>query len=190
MPSLLKSRPPGGWPCVRHAALALVFAAICGSAQAQVSTPRRAGDFLSWALPAGVLATEIYRQDWEGSLQFGASYVATVAATEVLKRVTHVERPDHSNDDSFPSGHAARAFAAATYVHRRHGLEHAWPLYAVATYVGYTRVHERRHRWGDVAGAAAVSAVASWALVRPQGPQIAVGLQPGGLRVVWTTRLP
>lgn len=86
----------------------------------------------------------------------------------MLKRTTHVERPDRSNDESFPSGHASRAFSAATYMHRRHGFESAWPLYLAATYVGYTRVHEGRHRWGDIVGSAAVSAAATWWLVDPK----------------------
>jgi membrane-associated phospholipid phosphatase len=154
------------------AAIVLAFAAAL-PAHAETSTTQRAGDVISWALPAGVLGVELGRGDREGSWQFAQSFAVSVAATEVLKRSTHVERPDHSNDQSFPSGHATRAFAAATYWHRRHGFETAWPLYLAATYVGYTRVHEHRHRWGDVAGSAAVSAAASWWLVTPaSGAQV------------------
>ncbi|HJW10226.1 MAG TPA: phosphatase PAP2 family protein, partial [Albitalea sp.] len=75
----------------------------------------------------------------------------------------------------FPSGHAVNAFAAATYVHRRHGLRYAWPLYAAATYVGYTRVHANRHRWGDVIGSAAIAGAMTWWLVDPKKePAVAV----------------
>src|SRR5437867_9820701 len=104
-------------------------------------------------------------------MQYTESLAVTLLGTEVLKRTTHVERPDHANDQSFPSGHASRAFSAATYVHRRYGLEPALPLYVLGTYVGYTRVQARRHRWADVAGSAAVSAAASWWLVQPRSDQ-------------------
>ena len=150
---------------------------------------RRAGDVLSYALPVATLGTELWRGDRQGAWQFAESFVVTVTATELLQRTTGVERPDHSNDRSFPSGHAARAFAAATYVHRRHGLESAWPLYALATYVGYTRVQSGRHRWADVAGAAGVAAASSWWLVRPKAPGLSVVLEPRGVSVAWSLPL-
>lgn len=78
-------------------------------------------------MPVGVAAYEFWRGDTEGARQFGKSWAVTVGSTEALKRITHVERPDRSNHESFPSGHASHAFAAATYMHRRHGVEEAWP---------------------------------------------------------------
>ncbi|HEY9105424.1 MAG TPA: phosphatase PAP2 family protein [Roseateles sp.] len=154
---------------------------------AGTSGERRAGDTLSYALPAGVLAVELWRGDREGAWQFGRSFVATMAAAEILKHTTGVERPDHSNDLSFPSSHAARAFAAATYMHRRHGLDAALPLYALATYVGYTRVRSGRHRWGDVAGAAALSAASSWLLV--EKAPLTVSLAHGHIQAQWSMPL-
>lgn len=158
------------------------------SARADEQTGRRAGDVLSFALPAATLGVELWRGDRAGSLQFAESLAVTLAATEVLKRSTGVERPDRSNDNSFPSGHAARAFAAATYVHRRHGIESAWPLYAAALYVGHTRVQAERHRWGDVAGAAFVAAASSWWIVEPIGPAPRLTLMPRGM--LFTIALP
>jgi membrane-associated phospholipid phosphatase len=138
-------------------------------------TEREIGDVLSYAMPAAVLGFELYRGDKEGAWQFATSFAATTLATEALKRATNVERPDRTNDLSFPSGHAARAFSAASYIHRRHGWEYALPAYALATYVGHTRVQAKRHRWGDIAGAAAVSTLATWWLVDPKSKkQIAV----------------
>jgi membrane-associated phospholipid phosphatase len=128
---------------------------------------RRVGDVLRLAMPAGVVGYELWRGDHEGLWQFGKSWAVTLGATEVLKRATHVERPDRSDDLSFPSGHASHAFAAATYMHRRHGLEQAWPWYAAASYVGWTRVHANRHRWVDMAGSAALAGVSSAWLVAP-----------------------
>ncbi|MCV2371305.1 phosphatase PAP2 family protein [Roseateles oligotrophus] len=122
-------------------------------------------------MPAATLAYALWQEDYPGAWQFAGSFTLTLAATEVLKRSTRVTRPDQSNDQSFPSGHAARAFASATYLHRRYGFEQAWPSYLLAGYVGYTRVEANRHRWTDVLGAAAVAGVSSWWLVDPSNRQ-------------------
>jgi membrane-associated phospholipid phosphatase len=146
----------------------------------------RLGDVLSFALPAGVAAHELWRDDTEGLLQFSESLVVTLVGTELLKRTTHVERPDRSNDQAFPSGHASRSFAAAAYMHRRHGFEAAWPWYLGATYVGWTRVHADRHRWGDIAGSAALSVASAWWLVTPareRGLSVLPMLAPGRVAV-------
>lgn len=127
---------------------------------------RRAGDVLRYAMPAGIVAHELWEGDTEGLRQFATSWAVTMGATEVLKRTSKVERPDRADDMSFPSGHASHAFAAAAYMHRRHGFDQAWPWYAAATYVGWTRVHADRHRWADVAGSATLAAASSWWLVK------------------------
>ena len=166
-------------------ALALAAACLIGSAPALADPQREAGDILRWALPLGTLTAELARGENQGARQFTAAYVATLGATEILKRTVRSERPDRSNEMSFPSGHAAPAFAAATYVHRRYGADHAWPLYATAVYVGYTRVAAERHRWIDVAGSAAVAAVMSGLLVerRPRKPPAIVSALPERPRV-------
>lgn len=147
---------------------AVALLGLCAATASWADGNRRAGDVLSWALPLGAAGYSLYDGDREGTLQFGKAFAVTLAGTEVLKRTTHVERPDHSDDKSFPSGHASRAFSAATFVHRRYGFEAALPMYAAATYVGWTRVHADQHRWRDVAGSAVLSAAASWWLVDPR----------------------
>lgn len=165
----------------------------CAAASAMAGDDvRRSGDVLRFALPAGAMAGELWRGDPQGAWQLGRSWLATVAATEALKRATHVERPDHSDDASFPSGHASNAFAAATFMHRRHGFDEAWPWYLAATYVGWTRVHVHRHRWVDIAGSAALAGASSWWLVAPAGergisvlPVVARGLFAVEVRASW-----
>jgi len=70
-----------------------------------------------------------------------------------LKKFTAVPRPDTGAPNSFPSGHAAQAFAAATFLHKEFGKVH--PLYSVlafgtATGVGVLRVMNNRHWASDV----------------------------------------
>jgi len=137
---------------------------LCGPLHAGT---RESGDVLADALLWGTLAVELVRGDHEGAWQYTQTAMVGVFATEALTRASKVARPDGGNNKSFPSGHASRSFVGAAYVHRRHGLMVAAPLYMAATYVGYSRVDARRHRWIDVAGSAAVSMAAAWWLVEP-----------------------
>ena len=168
---------------------ATVLAASAGGALADSDAERQAGDVLATAMPLATLGVELWRGETTGALQFAESFLVTVATTEVLKRITHIERPDGTNDESFPSGHASRAFASATYVHRRYGWQSAWPLYGLATYVGYTRVASDRHHWADVAGSAAVAVLSSWWLVDPK-QTVTVALGRRGVSVGWSVSLP
>jgi membrane-associated phospholipid phosphatase len=170
--------------------LLAMLAAIGPLASGAADATEQAGDVLSYALPAGTLAIELWRGEKTGALQFVESFAVTMTATEILKRTTHVERPDHSNDESFPSGHASRAFAAATYVHRRYGFADAWPLYVLSTYVGYTRVQANRHRWTDVVGSTAVAAASSWWLVEPKSMSVSVSMDGRTFFVAWCLPVP
>lgn len=142
------------------------------SAPAAADAERRLGDQLSLALPLGTAAVELARGDTQGAWQLAQVFALTTGLTEVLKETTGVTRPDGSDDKSFPSGHAARAFSAAAYAQQRHGTAAAWPLWLGAAYVGHTRVQARRHRWSEVAAAGALAyGMARWRVERalPQG---------------------
>ena len=85
----------------------------------------------------------------------GVAYVGKTA----LKAMVKEERPDHSDNKSFPSGHTAMAFAAARSIDKEFRKESIWiPIagYAAATAVGIERVANDRHHWYDVVAGAAV----------------------------------
>lgn len=70
-----------------------------------------------------------------------------------LKKVTAVPRPDTGERTSFPSGHTAQAFAAATFMAREYGDQSVWysiGAYSVAASVGVLRVMNNRHWVSDV----------------------------------------
>lgn len=70
-----------------------------------------------------------------------------------LKRITAIPRPDTKALTSFPSGHTAQAFAAATFMAREYGYKSIWysiGAYTVATGVGAMRVMNNRHWIPDV----------------------------------------
>ena len=76
-------------------------------------------------------------------------------AEELARR--HVQMPRSS---SFPSGHTASAFAFATAVGKTQPMLSA-PLRALATLVGYSRVHTGVHYPADVLGGAFIGVSAA-----------------------------
>ena len=80
--------------------------------------------------------------------------------TEGLKFATQRERPDGSNSQSFPSGHASITFATATVLERHLGWKYSALGYVVASYVAASRLHDNRHWLSDVTFGAAVGAIA------------------------------
>ena len=85
----------------------------------------------------------------------GVAYVSKTA----LKAMISEERPDHSDNKSFPSGHTAIAFAAARSLDKEFRQESIWiPVvgYAAATAIGIERIASDRHHWYDVAGGAVI----------------------------------
>ena len=105
---------------------------------------------------AGVFS--LIHQDKEGAEQLLLTYGATMGTSLALKKTIDATRPN-GLPESFPSGHASSAFAGAAYLQRRYGLSYGLPAYALATFVGYTRVHNDKHYWRDVAASAAIATV-------------------------------
>jgi membrane-associated phospholipid phosphatase len=90
----------------------------------------------------------------------GIDLLRAQAVTEILvqpiKFATHRERPDSSNRQSFPSGHAAVTFAAATVLERHLGWKHS--IWAYAIVAGPNDGAGRRRRPGDPRGVLVASA--------------------------------
>lgn len=124
----------------------------------------------------------------------GASVVVAFGAKTALKAVVKEERPDHSDNKSFPSGHAAIAFAAARSIDKEFRKDCIWiPIagYAAATAVGIERVASDRHHWYDVVAGAAVgygAAELTWWLsdkMFGRGSNLAVGTSGNSVDVVY-----
>ena len=114
----------------------------------------------------------------------GASVVVAFGVKTALKAMIKEERPDHSDNHSFPSGHTAIAFAAARSIDKEFRKDCIWiPIagYAAATAVGIQRVASDKHHWYDVVAGAAVgvgSAELTWWLsdkLLGSGSNFAVG---------------
>lgn len=76
-----------------------------------------------------------------------------------LKKITHQIRPDNSNNNSFPSGHTAQAFASAEFLRMEYKDVSPWygiAGYTVAAATGYLRMYNNKHWFSDVAAGAGV----------------------------------
>ena len=88
----------------------------------------------------------------KSELIFGATVMA-------LKYTTNIRRPDGSNRQSFPSGHTAQAFLAASIVHTEFRDKSQWygvGAYTLATSVAALRMLNNRHWQSDVVAGAGV----------------------------------
>lgn len=89
-----------------------------------------------------------------------ASYAVMAALVNSVKYSARELRPDGSTYNSFPSGHTATAFAAATILHKEYGLTRSMWFsmagYTLATATGCMRVLNNRHWVSDVFAGAGV----------------------------------
>lgn len=89
-----------------------------------------------------------------------ASYAIMAGIVNATKYTVRELRPDGSTRNSFPSGHTATAFAAATILHKEYGLTRN-PIYSIAGYTVATttacmRVLNNRHWVSDVFAGAGI----------------------------------
>jgi membrane-associated phospholipid phosphatase len=130
-------------------------------------------DRLRAASDLGMIATALAVHDDEHPWRLRAKTllveevgaIASTSLTSLLKNATGRERPDGSDDQSFPSGHASRAFAYAAASRRnleatnlargwRIGLTAGLETLAIGT--GWARVEAQKHYPTDVLAGAAL----------------------------------
>ncbi len=96
--------------------------------------------------------------------------IIMLGTVHALKSTTNIERPDKSNNDSFPSGHTANAFfGAAVLAEEYKDQSIIYPIvgYTVATATGVFRILNNRHWAADVlvgAGIGILSAKAAYVI--------------------------
>ena len=159
---------------MRHILFAITMLMLCLSVNGQelkVTGSRKAvrtsGDVLVFITPVASLATVLATQDWQGLKQGVFTGVTTLGVTYALKYLVKKERPDFSDNHSFPSMHTSVSFAGAAFIQRRYGWKWGIPAYAVSTYVGWSRVYGKKHDWWDVAAGAVIGAGSAYIFTRP-----------------------
>jgi membrane-associated phospholipid phosphatase len=127
---------------------------------------RAAGDVLQVAMPASAAAGSLLRGDLEGLGEFSKSAGLTIAVTGILKYAIDAHRPTEGGH-SFPSGHTSISFCSAEFLRRRYGWCWGTPAYALACFVGYSRVESHQHYGRDVAAGALIGIASSYFLAHP-----------------------
>jgi len=157
------------------------------AAQADAERIEQAGDVLQLALPAAAWGLTVQRGDSRGRGMLYRSFASTLAATYALKYTVHAPRPESQATNAFPSGHTAAAFSGASFIQRRYGWSLGTPAYALAGFVGYSRVRADAHYVRDVVAGAGLATALSYIFTDPEadGARVtAVSADTDGLRLV------
>lgn len=157
--------------------ISLILTLVFGCMNAQQAEPmelsssrkgvKTSSDILLIAMPVATLTGIIIKQDWTGLKQAAFSTATTLGITYLLKYTVKKERPDFSDNHSFPSAHTSIMFANAAFVQRRYGWKWGIPAFTLATYVGWARTYAKKHDWWDVLAGAAIGAGSSYIFTRP-----------------------
>ena len=96
---------------------------------------------------------------------------AQIVAQTVVQATKFAVRRDRPTGVccSFPSGHAAAAWAAASVVERHLGYRMALPTIAIATYVATSRLHDNVHFLSDVVMGSSIGVATGWTVVGRHG---------------------
>lgn len=93
------------------------------------------------------------------SIILATSYLIMSGSVTGLKAITHIERPDGSANNSFPSGHTATAFSGAEFLWQEYKDVNIWygiSGYVVAAGTGFFRIYNARHWLSDVSMGAGI----------------------------------
>lgn len=116
------------------------------------------GDYGQFAPVAAALLVTVLKKDKEGFWQLAKTAGTDLGVTWILKYAIDKPRPEGRTDGhAFPSGHTSFAFAGAAFLQRRYGWKFGIPAYALASFVGYSRIegyNDRHDGWDVLAGAA------------------------------------
>ena len=96
---------------------------------------------------------------WEMITADALSVVTMAGVVNGLKYTVKRERPDGSTHNSFPSGHTATAFMAATMLYKEYGEISPWigiGAYTSSTLVAVGRMMNNRHWLSDVLAGAGI----------------------------------
>jgi membrane-associated phospholipid phosphatase len=126
-----------------------------------------AGNILEFALPAAAAAMTLYMKDRTGALQFGESLVLNEGVTGILKYTIKERRPNGEDNYSFPSGHTSLSCVSSEFMRKRYGWWYGAPMYALAAFVGYSRIESKYHYFHDVAAGAAIGIASGFIFTKP-----------------------
>ena len=160
---------PSRFNAMKNFLFALLFVFVVSpSCLAQNKAVTSAGDILQFAIPAAALTATLFCKEdqTKPTWQFIKTFGTAVITTQILKQAINKPRPD-GGSYSFPSGHTTSAFAGAAFIQRKYGWSAGIPSYALATFVGYSRVQAKRHDTWDVLGGATIGIASAYIFAKP-----------------------
>lgn len=164
----------------RTTLLGLSLAVICAQpAWASDKDWATASDVGALSLMAVAIGAPAVHRDGPGALQAAGSIAAAGGVATALKEIFPEQRPDRSNDRSFPSGHTAVSFAAAATLYEREGPGVGIPAFAVASFVGVARVEADKHHWYDCAVGAGIGTAAGFLITHHRDQRSAMAVPWG-----------
>ena len=101
------------------------------------------------------------------TILYGLSNILAGGIVQGTKIIAGRERPDYSNNHSFPSGHTQTAFVAAEFLYQEYKDKSIWISiggYSVATFVGVARVYNNKHWVSDVVAGAGIGILSTKAV--------------------------
>lgn len=139
---------------------------------------RSSGDVLMLVTPAAGFVTTLALKDWEGLKQGIFTGVTAVGMTYALKYLVDKERPDRSDNHSFPSMHSTVSFGGAGFIQKRYGWKWGIPAYLLSTYVGWSRVYGKKHDWWDVTAGAVIGIGSAYIFTKPFADKYNLSISP------------
>lgn len=124
--------------------------------------------FAPAAAALGMSVSGVKGKDGTGNmvLKLAKAELIMMAVVYPLKSLTKGARPDNGAPTTFPSGHTAQAFVAASFLDEQYRHKSVWISiagYATATGVGVSRMLNNRHWISDVFAGAGIG-IASYQL--------------------------
>lgn len=158
----------------------LVICLLCtiathGQARRKIKTST---DVLLFVTPVAGFVSSLAIGDYQGTKQIVLSGATSFVTTYLLKYTIKKERPDCSNNYSFPSAHTSIAFQGASFIQRRYGWKWGAPAYLLSAYVGWGRTYAKKHDWWDVLGGAAIGTASTYIFTRPFARKHDITLSP------------
>ena len=98
-----------------------------------------------------------YHNFADRTIILSTSYLIMGIAVNSIKRFAKEERPDGSNNQSFPSGHAATAFMGAEFLWQEYKNVSPWigiAGYTIAAGTGFLRMYNNKHWFTDIVAGA------------------------------------
>ncbi len=120
-----------------------------------------ADDYLQYAPIAAAYTLTLFKVKAKDDLlnmtiKLAKSELTMMAIVYPLKKLTHGARPDNAAPTTFPSGHTAQAFLAATFLDEQYRHVFGGGGYVVPSSVGVTKIINNRHWISDVLAGAGI----------------------------------